>query len=210
MSKEAKVMTAILVAVVGGLIGVFALFNKPEPAAVGDATKIIRETSHKTGTGSVQLVEFGDFQCPSCAVAHPTVKQIMKDFDGKVTFYFRNFPLSQHQNAQISSQAAEAAGAQGKFWEMYDKLYENQKAWENEANPTDIYAGYAKEIGLDVDKFKADLSDKAYQSVIDQDVADGGALNVQGTPTFFVNGKLVSGFSYADLRDAINAALGTK
>jgi protein-disulfide isomerase len=214
VSREAKILTAVLVLVVGGMITAFVLANKSAPAPQGDKTKIIRDNSHKTGSGSVQLVEFGDYECPACGAAYPNVKQIMKDFDGKVTLYFRNFPLVQiHQNAMMGAEAAESAGAQGKYWEMHDALYDNQKDW-GEADPATAETkvlGYAKNLGLNADTMKSDIDNKKYDAVIQQDMADGNALGIQGTPTFYVNGtQIQSGYSYANLRDAINAALGSK
>jgi protein-disulfide isomerase len=212
VSRESKILTAILVVVVGGMIALFAIANKPAdtgPAPVGDKTKIIRDSSHKEGSGSVQLVEFGDFQCPACGAAEPNVEKIMKDYDGKVTFYFRNFPLDTiHKNARIGAEAAEAAGAQGKYFQMHDKLYQSQKDWSEDADPTDKLVGYAQGLGLDTDKFKKALSDEQYKPVIDQDVADGTALNINATPTFFINGKQLSGgFDYDSLKKAVDAAL---
>lgn len=213
MSRESKILTAVLVVVVGGLIGLFALANKstsPGPTPTGDKTKIVRDTSHKTGSGPVQVVEFGDFQCPVCGAAYPITKQIQMDFSGKITFYFRNFPLTQiHQNAMLGAEAAEAAGAQGKYWEMHDKLYENQKDWSElgASAAEDKLVGYAQDLGLDTNKFKSDIDSQKYNSVIQQDMADGNALNIQGTPTIYVNGVQTADYQYATLRDAINTAL---
>ncbi len=217
MSREAKILSAILVAVVGGMIALFVMANKTTPAGpapVGDKTKIIRDTSHKTGTGSVQLVEFGDYQCPACGKAAPDLKQISKDFDGKVTFYFRNFPLplTTHQNAQTSAEAAEAAAAQGKFWEMHDKLYASQAEWSElpAADAIDKFTGYAKDLGLDADKFKTAVTAEQFKAAIDQDSADGNALSIDSTPTLYVNGTKTTGYDYATVRDAVNAALAQK
>jgi protein-disulfide isomerase len=210
MSKEAKILTAILVAVIGGMIGLFLIANKSDtPAPVGDKTKLTRETSHKTGSGAITMVEFGDYQCPACSSTHTSIKQLIKDYEGKITFYFRNFPLTNlHKNAQASSQAAEAAGAQGKFWEMHDKLYEAQDEWSNLSDPTDKFVSYATGFGLDIEKFKKALADKQFQTIIDQDSADADALSVQGTPTFFFNGTQYTGkATYADLRDHVEKLL---
>ena len=213
MSKEAKILTAVLVIVVGAMIGLFALANKSDntPAPKGDKTKIIRDNSHKTGSGSVQLVEFGDYQCPACGAAYPNIKQIMKDYDGKVTLYFRNFPLTQiHQNAMMGAEAAEAAGAQGKYWQMHDALYDNQKEW-GELNGTeaeDKVLGYAKGLGLDTDKMKSDIDNEKYKQVIQQDMADGNALGINATPTLYVNGTQVQGgYDYNTIKAAIDSAL---
>jgi protein-disulfide isomerase len=212
VSRESKILTAILVVVVGGMIALFAIANKPAdsgPAPVGDKTKITRDSSHKEGSGPVQLVEFGDYQCPACGAAYPNVQQLMKDYDGKITFYFRNFPLtSLHPNAMVSAEAAEAAGAQGKYFEMHDLLYQNQKDWSEDADPTSKLVGYAKTLGLDTDKFQKDLSAEQYKSAIQQDMADGTALNINATPTFYLNGTMLTGgFDYASLKKAVDAAL---
>lgn len=201
MSKEAKILVAVLVVVVGGMIGLFLLAGSGStpPAAVGDKTKIIRDASHKTGTGTVQMVEFGDYQCPACGAAYPNVKKLLADYTGQITFYFRNFPLvTLHQNANIGALAAEAAGDQGKYWEMHDKLYETQTAWSELSDPTDTFVTYAKAIGIDSDKFKTALNNKTFQSVIDQDTADGNALGINATPTFYFNGVKYSGSSSYD------------
>ena len=211
MSKEAKILTAILIIVVGGMVGLFVLANKSTstPAAVGDKTKVVRTNSHKEGTGAIQIVEFGDYECPACGAAYPNVKQLMKDYDGKITLYFRNFPLTNvHPNALIGAEAAEAAGDQGKYWEMHDKLYDNQKDWSVVADPTDKLVGYAKDLGLDTTKFQTALTDKQFQSVIDQDTADGNALGIQGTPTFYFNRVQFTGdYSYASLSGEVSSLL---
>jgi protein-disulfide isomerase len=211
VSREAKILIGVLVVVVGGMIGLFALANSGSdgPAPKGDKTKIVRDNSHKTGSGPVQLVEFGDYECPACGAAYPNIKQIMKDYDGKVTLYFRNFPLTQiHQNAMMGAEAAESAGAQGKYWEMHDALYDNQKEW-GEINGSDAenkVLGYAKNLGLNTDKMKSDIDSEKYKSVIEQDMADGNALSINSTPTLYVNGVKTQDYQYSTLRDAIEAA----
>jgi protein-disulfide isomerase len=214
VSRESKILIGVLVVVVGGMIGLFALANQSPstPTPSGDKSKVVRDNSHKTGSGSVQLVEYGDYECPACGAAYPNVKQVMKDFDGKVTLYFRNFPLTQiHKNAMMGAEAAESAGAQGKYWEMHDALYDNQKEWGElaAADAEDKVLGYAKNLGLDTDKMKSDIDNEKFAQVIAQDQADGNALGIQGTPTFFINGTQVQGgYDYANLRDNIKKALG--
>lgn len=213
VTRESKILIGVLVLIAGAMIGLFALANGgEEPKATGDKKSIIRPDSHKLGAGPVQLVEYGDYQCPACGNAHPIVKQILKDFDGKVTFYFRNFPLAQvHPNAMAAANAAESAAAQGKFWEMHDMLFQSQREWSELAGTTAInkFAEYAKSIGLDSAKVKQAATNKEFQARIDQDIADGNAQGVQSTPTFLVNGKPVRTSSYAALRDAIEAELKT-
>jgi len=216
VSREAKILTAILVVVVGGLIGLFVIANRPAPTPKGDKTKITRPTSHKEGSGTIQMVEFGDYQCPACGAAYPNVQQLLKDYGSHITFYFRNFPLTQlHPNAMASAQAAEAAGAQGKFWQMHDLLYQSQQDWGSLTtvlSASDVeakFVSYAGQLGLDVNKFKSDYTSDAIQNIINQDLADATALNLQGTPTFYFNGQPYSGASdYASLRDKVSSLLG--
>jgi protein-disulfide isomerase len=211
MTKESKILIGVLVAVVGGMIGLFAFFNSGStpPGPVGDKTKVIRDSSHKTGSGPVQLVEFGDFQCPACGAAEPNVEQILKEYEGKVTFYFRNFPLINiHKNANAGANAAEAAADQGKYWEMHDKLYATQSAWTNLADPTDMFIAYAKDLKLDEGKFSSAINEKKFQTIIDQDVADANALEVNATPTFYFNGEKYTGKStYEELKAKVDSLL---
>ncbi len=136
----------------------------------------------------ITIIEFSDFQCPFCARAAPTVKQILKEYDGKVRFVYRDFPLSFHQNAQKSAEAAECADEQGKFWEYHDKLFENQNALE-----ISNLKQYAKDLGLDSSKFDSCLDSGKYTKEVEKDTEDGQKYGVTGTPAFFINGKLVSG-----------------
>src|SRR5689334_13681257 len=119
MTKESKIILSIIGLVVVAGIALVTYINSTgvtnSPTAM--AEKLVRDDSHKEGTGKVQVVEFGDYQCPACGQAFPTTKKLMKEFDGKITFVFRNFPLPIHPNAQAAAEAAEAANAQGKFWE---------------------------------------------------------------------------------------------
>ncbi len=212
MSREAKILTAVLVVVVGGMIGLFALLNGGGSGApkITDPGKLVRSSSHIQGSGKIQIVEFGDYQCPSCGAAAPIIKQIQKDYSSDVSLVFRNFPLSMHANAQPAAEAAEAAGKQGKYFEMHDVLYEHQKDWATLANPLDTFVGYAKALGLDADKFKQDIESTAYKTIIDNDTADGTALNVNATPTIYVNGKKLEAFDYPTIRDAITTAKAAK
>lgn len=212
MSREAKILTAVLVVVVGGMIGLFALLNGGSSGApkVTDPGKLVRSSSHTQGTGKIQIVEFGDYQCPSCGAAHPIIKQIQKDFSSDVSLVFRNFPLPMHTNALPAAEAAEAAGKQGKYFEMHDALYEHQKDWSTLANPLDAFVGYAKTLGLDTDKFKQDVEATAYKTIIENDTADGTALSVNATPTIYVNGKKLEAFDYPTIRDAVIAAKSAK
>ena len=132
----------------------------------------------------VTLVEYGDFECPYCGQAEPAVRELLRDF-GDVRYVWRHLPLTDvHPNAQLAAEAAEAAGRQGKFWEMHDLLMDHQDA----LRPRDLI-GYAASLGLDTDRFAADLRKHAGAAHVSEDVDSADLSNVSGTPTFFVNGK---------------------
>lgn len=155
---------------------------------------IISEQDHVKGAAGakVTLVEFADFQCPACAAYEPLVRQVVAENADTVQLVFRHFPLTQiHQNALLGSKAAEAAGAQGKFWEMHDVLFAKQLEWSSALNARDYMMGYAQEIGLDAKKFAADLNNKSIEDRILAEYREGIRLGVQGTPTFFLNGKKI-------------------
>jgi protein-disulfide isomerase len=167
------------------------------PAAAGPApdTKVYKvdagdAPSVGPKSAPVQIVEFSDFQCPFCSRVVPTVKQIEEKYAGKVHFSFRNYPLPFHQNAQIAAEAGAAANAQGKFWQMHDKMFANQQALDRAS-----LEKYAGEIGLDVGKFKSDLDSGKFKDAVNKDVAYANGLGTGGfgTPTFFINGRMISG-----------------
>lgn len=142
---------------------------------------------------SVVLVEYSDFQCPACGAYFPVVKGLEEAYGDKLKVVYRNYPLTTlHPNAQLAAQAAEAAGIQGKFFLMHDLLFGNQKTWSTEADPTNTFIGYATSIGLDVEKFKTDLTSNAVSNEVRNDVNGGDASKVDSTPTFFLNGVQIT------------------
>jgi protein-disulfide isomerase len=138
----------------------------------------------------VTLEEFADFQCPSCGAYYPELKKIEAEFGDKLRVIFRERPLvPPHDHALMAAQAAEAAGLQDRFWEMHDKLYENQTAWSEAKDLVPVFVDYAKQIGLDTDRFMKDLNGEKVATRIFQDGKRVHFLNINSTPTFFVNGK---------------------
>jgi len=138
----------------------------------------------------VTLEEFADFQCPSCGAYYPELKKIEAEFGDKLRVIFRERPLvPPHDHALMAAQAAEAAGLQDRFWEMHDKLYENQTAWSEAKDLVPVFVDYAKQIGLDTDRFMKDLNGEKVATRIFQDGKRVHFLNVNSTPTFYVNGK---------------------
>jgi len=143
-------------------------------------------------TAPVRLEEFGDFECPPCGIFHPILEQMRTEFGDKLQITFREFPLvPTHQHALAAASAAEAAGLQGKFWEMHDLLYEHQNDWKKEFDVRPIFEGYAKQIGIDVERYKRDMNGDLVAQRIFADGKRGHSLGVKGTPTVFINGREV-------------------
>jgi protein-disulfide isomerase len=176
------IIISIIVAVAG-----FLYLTRPaaEEAKAEPSNHVI------DGNSGVVFVEYGDFQCPACGAYHPILKEAKAKYAGVVTFQFRHFPLeSLHKNARAASRAAEAAGNQGKFWEMHDALFENQQAWQDTTDPVSLFESYAEQVGVsDLAKFSEDYKSSAVNDVINADLAEGRALGATATPTFVLNGK---------------------
>ena len=152
------------------------------------------EPAHTMGPASaaVQLEEFGDFQCPPCGLFHPILEQMHEEFGDKMRITFREYPLvPAHQHAVAAASSAEAAGLQNKFWEMHDLLYEHQADWKDKADVGPIFEGYAKQIGLDIERWKKDVASEQVAQRIFLDGKRGHSMGVKGTPTVFINGREV-------------------
>lgn len=143
-------------------------------------------------TTKVTMIEYSDFQCPACGLYFPMVEKVVSENPEKVVFVYRHFPLTQHPNAIPASKAAEAAGKQGKFWEMYDLLFTNQKNWEESTTAKVIFESYAKKLNLDMDKYSSDFDSKEVIEKINNDQKSGIKAGVNSTPTFFINGKKIN------------------
>lgn len=212
------IFALICIVTIGGLI----LLSKKDSVNVNDmdASKAVSETETSIGdhvygnkASQVLLIEYGDFQCPGCGGAFPQLKTLKEEYKDQIGFIFRNFPLTAiHPNALSAATAAEAAGLQGKFWEMHDKLYENQTAWSSidPSQRTDVFAGYAEEIGLDGAKFKSDLSDPKIATKISRDRALGNKLGVNSTPTLYLGNEKLSEEEVSDLIQGTGEKLRTK
>ncbi len=184
-----------LVVCVLGLVGIYIATSKKEPSSNnGSSSKTSMLSNNVLGENAkgVVLLEYGDFQCPACAGYHPIIKQVVEKYNKDIKFQFRNFPLQQiHQNARAASRTAEAAGKQGKYWEMHDILYEQQESWAQSTAVNTIFEGYATQLDLNIDKFKSDFSSSAVNETINADFAEGQKQGVDSTPTFFLQGKKV-------------------
>ena len=168
-------------------------------------TPALSQRDHVLGpaTARITLVEYGDYECPYCGAAHPIVKEIRRQLGNGLRFAFRHFPLSRiHPHAERAAEAAEAAGAQGKFWQMHDQLFEHQDALDDES-----LLVHAATIGLDVDEFTRELLLGVHAPRVREDFLSGVRSGVNGTPTFFINGHRHDGsFDLETLLAAIAAA----
>lgn len=170
------------------------------------------EPPHALGPADapVTLEEFGDFECPPCGLLHPELKTIEHEYGARVRIIFREFPLvPAHQHALVAARAAEAAGLQGKFWEMHDLIYETQRAWHDVFDVRPIFEEYAQRIGLNVERFKRDIGSEVVERRIFLDGKRAHSFGVKGTPTVFLNGREVpfDSLPVAKLRPLIDAEL---
>jgi len=161
--------------------------NRPDPEKKYEV-EIGNSPAKGPDSAPVKIVEWSDFQCPFCRRAGPTLAQIEQEYGDKVQIVFKHMPLSMHTKARPAHAAAQAAAMQGKFWEMHDKIFADQRNLSPEA-----YEKYAAELGLDVEKFKKDAASAEVDKRIDADYAQASELGVTGTPAFFVNGRFLSG-----------------
>lgn len=174
----------------------------PDPAkehAVDVSTAPIRGDKD----AKVTVVAFSDFQCPFCNRVNPTLTKLLETYPGKVRIAFKHMPLRIHPDAPAAHAAAEAAGRQGKFWEMYDKIFANQR----ELTP-EKFKQYAAELNLDAAQFEKDRNDPAVKAKVDADIKEAEKLGVAGTPAFFINGKYLSGAQpYENFKKLVDEAL---
>ncbi len=195
------------------LAGVFILTKGDEAGAPTSSNKGTL-TNHVLGkaTSGVRLVEYGDFACPACRQYHPIVKQAIAPYGDQIGFQFRHFPITQaHPNAVAGARAAEAADLQGKFWEMHDLLYQNQDSWDGSSNPLSVFLGYAKQLGLDTNKFTTDFKSSFVNDRIQADLREATRLRLTGTPTFFINDKQIESPNSVDaFKKVIDAAIRQK
>jgi protein-disulfide isomerase len=210
MSKTFWAVIAIIIVLFGGIL----IFKGNGTDSTNSSSTSTKPTNHVIGNGKsgVTLVEYGDFQCPFCGQYYPIVKQVQEKYNDQITFQFRNLPLLQiHQNAFAAARAAEAASDQGKFWQMYDKLYQTQSEWSTTSKALETFSGYAQTLGLNVDKFKQDFSSTAVNDTINADIREFDKTKQEkSTPTFFLDGKKISPKSVDEFSKAIDDAIAAK
>ena len=188
---------------------------EPEPSNVSSAPPDTTAQAHVRGESNapVTLEEFADFQCPPCGLLHPELKKIEDEYGSRLKVVFRHYPVvTLHKHALQAAHAAEAAGLQGRFWEMHDMLFQNQAMWDKADDVRPIFSDYARSLNLDVGRFNTDMdgTEVAKRILADQDRAR--QLRVRGTPTLFINGRQLPPvqFTLDGIRTAIDSALKEK
>lgn len=195
------IFVTIIVALIGGLVVWTRINNPPLDISNINIHSVLTASSESgdiadrvkgSSENKVVLIEYGDFQCPACSTLNSHVSTLVSEYGDKVTFVFRNYPLTTiHPNALAASAVAEAAGQQGKYWEMHDLLYESQGSWSNldSTRRTEAFNGYAQSLGLDMDTFTRDIASSSVTKKISFDQAIGRKLGVSATPTFYLGGE---------------------
>ncbi|MCT2090255.1 DsbA family protein [Micrococcus terreus] len=224
--RRAKIVVWVLLAlvIVGGTIGYFvargATTTPPQDASAStgqesgqpsqETGQLVRENSRvlsQAPNEKAVLVEFLDFECEGCAAAYPVVEDLRAEYGDTVTFVHRYFPLPGHPNSMTAATAVEAAAQQGAYEAMYQKMFDTQEQWSHTAEDrSPVFRGYAEELGLDMAAYDAAVADPATRARIEQDLADGAALGVQGTPTFFLDGKPLTLNTLEQFRAEVDAA----
>ena len=204
----AALTVAVFAVVLATVFVVDQVSDDSESAASGSGEAVEGHILGPEGDTGVVLVEFLDFECESCRAAYPFVEDLREKYAGEVTFVARHFPIPSHTNSTHSAAAVDAAGEQGKFEEMYKKMFETQGAWgEQQQSKADLFREFAQQMGLDMDQYDRDVdSDQILEHISDDQLA-GVELGVEGTPTFFLNGELLQPTSTEDFTDAIDAAI---
>lgn len=215
-----KNSTKIQLAVIGGLaiaaVGIiFAVTANQAPAAVpGTAaatTPVVAENSHRLDVAegsTVTFTEFLDFECEVCGAVYPFVEELRADYAGEVTFVTRYFPMPGHVNSRTAAIAVEAAAQQGRFEEMYDRMFETQAEWgEQQVSKADVFRQYAADLGLDMAAYDEAVADPATEARVQFDFDAAVALGAEGTPTIFIDDELVPLTSPDDIRAALDRAV---
>lgn len=208
------IILGVLLLAVGSGVLLFRFHQPPPPPPKPAYGKPGAEPPHLRGLANapVALEEFGDFECMPCSILFPMLQKIEHDYGQRLSVTFRQHPLAQHPHALEAARASEAAGLQGRFWEMHDALYENRSAWFRAQDVKALFNTYASQIGLDLERFKKDMDGDEVAKRIAADNDRGASLGIDRTPIIFINGRKID--LPADVEEAIrreiDAALGVK
>jgi len=212
--KQGKILLwAIVILILGGTVFALAMLPKKEvvdrpgndqTAQVPPVTDVDWIAGNKNST--VTLVEYADFQCPACAAYHPLVGKLLKENGQDFRLVYRHFPLRQHAQAKDAAYAAEAAGRQGKFFEMYDLIYRGQSSWAEKNNAKDIFLDYVKTLDLNLEQYNKDFNSSEVKNRVEADLQSALKIGVNSTPTFYLNQKKIQPQSYEEFVNLIKQA----
>lgn len=194
-------------------LGIYLLFTSSDTVSVEPPFEagIMHPIDHVKGnaSSSVVIMEYSDFQCPACRSYYPIIRELIAEFGDRAAFIYRHFPLINiHGNAEFAARAAEAAGRQGKFWEMHDLLFEKQNEWAPVADATPSFESYALLLGISVPQFKTDFASEEVKNLVITQRVHAIKSGLAGTPSFFLNGKQIQNpVSVLEFRNLINKAL---
>lgn len=216
LSLQNRIAIALLVAaaLVVGLVILVNSLGEDEGQAADTATtaaEVVREDSHRLSQAPDEkavLVEFLDFECEACLAAYPVVEDLSEEYAENLTVVARYFPLPGHPNSETAAAAVEAAAQQGKFKDMHSVMYEKQTEWgHTNEDRSPVFRGYAEDLGLDMAAYDAAIADPATMKRVNADKNDGMALDVPGTPTFFLDGELIQPDTLEEFRSLIETAI---
>lgn len=213
--KNIPLLIVTLLGTIALVVGIAVIFSQGTTSEIKelDSVEVMGDNRPARGTEDpkVTIVEFSDFQCPACLAAKPLIDQVVTQNPNDVKMVYRHFPLlSLHPYAQIAAQASEAAYQEGKFWEMYDKLFVNQTTWEKAASADEakqIFIGYAEELGIDKTSFTEKIDSSSVKDAVNKDVSYATQIGVNATPTLFVNGKQVPASELGQLPQLVDSII---
>lgn len=204
--KKSTVWLLLILALIFGGYKLIKWINTPQEQQ-GPVSVALGENEWSKGNpqADVTLIEYSDFQCPACKSYYPLISKLSEEYSQDIKIVYRHLPLvSIHKNSLAAASAAEAAGRQGKFWEMHNLLFENQDDWADDSSPEEKFESYAGELELDLDKFKLDYESSEVKNDINSDLRAANSLRLTSTPSFILNGKrLVNPRGYEDFRSLI-------
>ena len=214
MKNKIILWAIIAVVVIGSIFGIVKLASKSQTTGSDNlaiTVSAINDNENIKGDKEAlaTLIEYSDFQCPACGSYYPILKKINEDLGAKVRFAYRHFPLPQHKNAKLAATVAEAAGLQGKFWEMHDLIFQNQSDWSEDKNAAILFAKNAQDVGVVLARFQTDVASGDIKAKIENDYKSGIKAGVNSTPSFFLNGKKITNpRNYDEFKNAIEQTLG--
>ena len=213
-SKRVRLWMSVVIGLGLVLFAIIRLASSPGVEVSGRPDAGLTEISENewikgNPKAKVTLVEYSDFQCPTCGMFYPIVRKLAIDFGDRIRIVYRHFPLGIHAYAELAAQAAEAAGKQGKFWQMHDLIFDSQQEWSKMVGSArGKFLGYAKDLGLDLARFEADLDSKAIRQAVESSRSSGERLGVGSTPTFFLNGVQIKNLrGENELRNLVEKAI---